>query len=158
MLFRSLDSKFGFDPDQLETVLAHLARCPWAWVDGLHAHIGSQIFELQPHQDLAGVMADALVMARSMGHPCRDLNVGGGLGIRYVSSDTPPTIQEWVAVVAGSVAKACEERGLDRPRLLCEPGRSLIGTAGLTLYTIGSRKQIPEGRTYLSVEIGRAHV
>ena len=149
-----LDSKFGFDPDQLETVLRHLARCPWAWVDGLHAHIGSQIFELQPHQDLAGVMADALALARSMGHPCRDLNVGGGLGIRYVRSDDPPTIQRWVEVVAEAVAKACGQRGLELPRLLCEPGRSLIGPAGLTLYSIGSRKEIPEGRTYLSVDGG----
>jgi len=149
-----LDSKFGFDPDQLETVLQHLSGCPWAWVDGLHAHIGSQIFELDPHRDLAGVMADALALARSLGHPCRDLNVGGGLGIRYVASDDPPTIQEWVEAVAGSVAKACEARGLELPRLLCEPGRSLIGTAGLTLYTVGSQKVIPGLRTYLSVDGG----
>lgn len=149
-----LDSKFGFDPDQLESVLRHLSRCPWARVDGLHAHIGSQIFELQPHRDLAGVLADALALARSMGHPCQDLNVGGGLGIRYVASDNPPTIQDWVDVVADSIAKACGQRGLDLPRLLCEPGRSLIGPAGLTLYTLGSRKAIPQGRTYLSVDGG----
>jgi diaminopimelate decarboxylase len=149
-----LDSKFGFDPDQLETVLRHLSGCPWAWVDGLHAHIGSQIFELQPHRDLAGVMADALALARSIGHPCRDLNVGGGLGIRYVTSDDPPTISGWVEAVAGAVATACKDRGLELPRLLCEPGRSLIGSAGLTLYSVGSRKAIPGGRTYLSVDGG----
>jgi diaminopimelate decarboxylase len=149
-----LDSKFGFDPDQLESVLRHLAACPWARVDGLHAHIGSQIFELEPHRDLAGVMADALAMARSLGHPCGDLNVGGGLGIRYVASDDPPTIQEWVRVVAGAVAEACAERQLELPRLLCEPGRSLVATAGLTLYTVGSRKEIPSIRTYLSVDGG----
>lgn len=149
-----LDSKFGFDPDQLETVLRHLSRCPWAWVDGLHAHIGSQIFELQPHQDLAAVMADAVALARSMGHPCRDLNVGGGLGIRYVRADDPPRIQGWVEVVAEAVAQACVQRGLELPRLLCEPGRSLIGPAGVTLYAIGSRKEIPGGRTYLSVDGG----
>jgi diaminopimelate decarboxylase len=149
-----LDSKFGFDPDQLETVLQHLRGCPWALVDGLHAHIGSQIFELDPHRDLAGVMADALALARSMGHPCRDVNVGGGLGIRYVASDDPPTIQTWVVAVAGAMARACQARGLDLPRLLCEPGRSLIGSAGLTLYTVGSRKAIPGGRTYLSVDGG----
>jgi diaminopimelate decarboxylase len=149
-----LDSKFGFDPDQLETVLQHLGGCPWALVDGLHAHIGSQIFELDPHRDLAGVMADALALARSMGHPCKDLNVGGGLGIRYVASDDPPTIQTWVEAVAGAMARACQARGLDLPRLLCEPGRSLIGSAGITLYTVGSRKAIPGGRTYLSVDGG----
>jgi diaminopimelate decarboxylase len=149
-----LDSKFGFDPDQLEQVLRQLAGCSWGRLTGLHAHIGSQIFEIQPHRDLAGVMADALALARSLGHPCTDLNVGGGLGIRYVQSDDPPSIQEWVSVVAGAVAEACRQRHLTLPRLLCEPGRSLVATAGVTLYAIGSRKQIPGIRTYLSVDGG----
>ncbi len=149
-----LDSKFGFDPDQLETVLKHLAACPWARLTGLHAHIGSQIFELQPHCDLAGVMAEALALARACGHPVSDLNVGGGLGIRYVASDDPPSIEEWVAAVATAVVQACHQRHLDLPRLLCEPGRSLVATAGLTLYVIGSRKEIPGIRTYLAVDGG----
>ena len=149
-----LDSKFGFDPDQLESVLRHLAGCPWAVLDGLHAHIGSQIFELEPHRDLAGVMADALALARSLGHPCRDLNVGGGLGIRYIATDDPPSIQDWVRTVATAVAEACTTRGLELPRLLCEPGRSLVAPAGVTLYAIGSRKAIPDLRTYISVDGG----
>ena len=149
-----LDSKFGFDPDQLEAVLVHLAACPWGRLTGLHAHIGSQIFELQPHRDLAGVMADALQLARSLGHPVSDLNVGGGLGIRYVVNDDPPSIEAWVAAVAAAVVAACQDRGLELPRLLCEPGRSLVATAGVTLYRIGSRKQIPGIRTYLSVDGG----
>jgi diaminopimelate decarboxylase len=149
-----LDSKFGFDPDQLEPVLRHLVGCAWARLDGLHAHIGSQIFELDPHRDLAGVMADALGLARSLGHPCGDLNVGGGLGIRYVAGDDPPSIQAWVRTIAEAVAAACRERGLELPRLLCEPGRSLVATAGVTLYTVGSRKAIPGMRTYLSVDGG----
>jgi diaminopimelate decarboxylase len=149
-----LDSKFGFDPDQLEAVLRHLAACPWADLDGLHAHIGSQIFELEPHRDLAGVLADALQLARSLGHACTDLNVGGGLGIRYVAGDDPPSIQDWVRTVAEAVLAACAERGLALPRLLCEPGRSLVATAGVTLYGVGSRKAIPGLRTYLSVDGG----
>ena len=149
-----LDSKFGFDPDQLEGVLQHLKNCAWARVTGLHAHIGSQIFELQPHRDLAGVMADALKLARDLGHPVSDLNVGGGLGIRYVESDDPPSIEAWVGTVAEAVAAACRERNLELPRLLCEPGRSLVATAGVTLYSVGSRKQIPGIRTYLSVDGG----
>ena len=149
-----LDSKFGFDPDQLETVLRHLLSCEWARVTGLHAHIGSQIFELQPHHDLAAVMADALALARSLGHPCTDLNVGGGLGIRYVASDDPPSIQAWVQEVAEAVTAACEQRSLTLPRLLCEPGRSLVATAGITLYSLGSRKDVPGIRTYLSVDGG----
>ena len=149
-----LDSKFGFDPDQLEAVLQHLATCSWAQLTGLHAHIGSQIFELQPHRDLAGVMADALALARSLGHPVVDLNVGGGLGIRYTTSDDPPSISEWVRTVAEAVAAACQERGLELPRLLCEPGRSLVASGGVTLYEVGSRKDIPGIRTYLSVDGG----
>ena len=149
-----LDSKFGFDPDQLEAVLQHLAGCPWARLTGLHAHIGSQIFELQPHRDLAGVMADALALARSLGHPVVDLNVGGGLGIRYTASDDPPSIEAWVRTIAEAVAAACQERGLELPRLLCEPGRSLVATAGVTVYTVGSRKAIPGLRTYLAVDGG----
>ncbi|WP_370561824.1 diaminopimelate decarboxylase [Cyanobium sp. NS01] len=149
-----LDSKFGFDPEQLPQVLGHLASCSWARLTGLHAHIGSQIFELQPHHDLAGVMADALAQARGLGHPVSDLNVGGGLGIRYVASDDPPTIQAWVSTVAGALAAACRERGLDLPRLLCEPGRSLVATAGVTVYELGSRKAIPGLRTYISVDGG----
>jgi diaminopimelate decarboxylase len=149
-----LDSKFGFDPDQLEAVLRELTRHPWAQLTGLHAHIGSQIFELQPHRDLAGVLADALALARSLGHPVRDLNVGGGLGIRYVTSDDPPSIQEWVRGVAEAVHQACQQRDLELPRLLCEPGRSLVASAGLTLYRIGSRKEVPGIRTYLSVDGG----
>jgi diaminopimelate decarboxylase len=149
-----LDSKFGFDPDQLEQVLQHLVGCSWGRLTGLHAHIGSQIFEIQPHRDLAAVMADALERARGLGHPVVDLNVGGGLGIRYVASDDPPSIDAWVAAVAGAVAAACRQRGLELPRLLCEPGRSLVATAGVTLYEIGSRKLIPGIRTYLSVDGG----
>ena len=149
-----LDSKFGFDPDQLEAVLRHLSGCSWATLDGLHAHIGSQIFELEPHRDLAGVMADALALARSLGHPCTDLNVGGGLGIRYVDGDDPPSIQAWVQEVGEAVSEACRARNLALPRLLCEPGRSLVATAGLTLYSVGSTKAIPGLRTYVSVDGG----
>lgn len=149
-----LDSKFGFDPDQLEPVLRELQGQPWVRVEGLHAHIGSQIFELEPHRDLAAVMADALRLARELGHPVRDLNVGGGLGIRYVASDDPPSIDSWVQVIAEAVVAACEQRGLELPRLLCEPGRSLVAPAGVTVYTVGSRKVVPGVRTYLSVDGG----
>ena len=149
-----LDSKFGFDPDQLEPVLRRLKTCTWACVTGLHAHIGSQIFELNPHRDLAAVMADALQLALELGHPIRDLNVGGGLGIRYVQSDDPPTIDAWIQVVAEAVVKACRERDLALPRLLCEPGRSLVASSGVTLYKLGSRKEVPGVRTYISVDGG----
>ena len=87
-----LDSKFGFDPDELKSVFQELKTYNWANLTGLHAHIGSQIFEVQPHIDLAGVMADALKLARQIGHPISNLNLGGGLGIKYVQEDNPPSL------------------------------------------------------------------
>ncbi len=149
-----LDSKFGFDPEELESTLSILKEKSWANLKGLHAHIGSQIFELKPHIDLAGVMADALKLARDIGHPVSDLNIGGGLGIRYISSDDPPSIEEWVEAVSTAIIQSCEERKLTFPRLICEPGRSIIAASGMTLYEIGSRKVIPGGKTYISVDGG----
>ena len=149
-----LDSKFGFDPDDVKSVLEELKTYKWAKLTGLHAHIGSQIFELQPHIDLAGVMADTLKLAKKIGHPIVDLNLGGGLGIKYVQDDNPPSIEKWVQVISEAVVKACRERNLDLPRLMCEPGRSLVANSGLTIYEIGAKKVVPGIRTYLSVDGG----
>ena len=149
-----LDSKFGFDPDNLKSVFEELKTYEWANLTGLHAHIGSQIFEVQPHVDLASVMADTLKLAKEIGHPIVDLNVGGGLGIKYVKEDNPPSIEKWVEVISKAVVKACRERGLDLPRLMCEPGRSLVANSGLTIYKIGAKKVVPGIRTYLSVDGG----
>jgi len=149
-----LDSKFGFDPDDLKSILEELKTYKWANLTGLHAHIGSQIFEVQPHIDLAGVMADALKLAKEIGHPVVDLNLGGGLGIKYVQEDNPPSIEKWVEIISKAVVKACRERNLDLPRLMCEPGRSLVANSGLTIYEIGAKKVVPGIRTYLSVDGG----
>ncbi len=149
-----LDSKFGFDPDEVVDVLKALKKYKWAKLTGLHAHIGSQIFEIQPHKDLAGVMADTLKIAREIGHPINDLNLGGGLGIKYVENDNPPSIDQWIEVVSKAVVDSCRERNLDLPRLMCEPGRSLVANSGLTIYKIGARKVVPGIRTYLSIDGG----
>ena len=149
-----LDSKFGFDPDDLKSILEELKTYKWANLTGLHAHIGSQIFEVQPHIDLAGVMADALKLAKEIGHPVVDLNLGGGLGIKYVQEDNPPSIEKWVEIISKAVVKACRERNLDLPRLMCEPGRSLVANSGLTIYKVGAKKVVPGVRTYLSVDGG----
>jgi diaminopimelate decarboxylase len=149
-----LDSKFGFDPHQIESVFHYILAHRVLHCLGLHAHIGSQIFERQPHQDLAGVLADWFKLGRARGLPLEQLNVGGGLGIRYVEDHDPPSIEEWVKAVSTSVAKACEERGIAYPLLIAEPGRSLIANACITAYTIGSRKEIPDLRTYIAVDGG----
>jgi diaminopimelate decarboxylase len=146
-----LDSKFGFDPDQIESVFEFLAHQPQLHCLGVHAHIGSQIFELNPHTDLGGVMAQWMVTAQRYGLTLTELDVGGGLGIRYTESDDPPSIDTWVKTVCESVVTACEAQGIPLPRLLCEPGRSLIGSACVTTYRVGSQKVIPGLRTYVSM-------
>lgn len=149
-----LDSKFGFDPHELDEVFTFVSQHPVLNCVGLHAHIGSQIFELQPHQDLASVMVEWLRKAAKAGLPVSELNVGGGLGIRYTESDDPPSIQEWVKTISTAVKDACKAQQVTLPKLLCEPGRSLIGSACVTAYTTGSQKVIPQMRTYLSVDGG----
>ncbi|NJK27488.1 MAG: diaminopimelate decarboxylase [Coleofasciculaceae cyanobacterium SM2_3_26] len=149
-----LDSKFGFDPEQLTPVLEFVQKHSHLNCIGLHAHIGSQIFELQPHQDLATLIVRWYQQARDMGLPVTELNVGGGLGIRYTEADDPPSISEWVRVIAEGIVAACEAQGQPLPRLLCEPGRSLVGSACVTAYTVGSQKQVPDIRTYIAVDGG----
>ena len=99
-------------------------------------------------------MADAFQLAKDIGHPVKDINLGGGLGIRYTEADDPPSIEQWVKCVSEAVTNAFQLRKLTLPRLMVEPGRSLVATAGITLYSLGSRKNIPGIRTYLSVNGG----
>lgn len=149
-----LDSKFGFDPDQVDAVFEFISKQPGLSCLGVHAHIGSQIFELTPHTDLGEVMVQWLIKAQQYGLSLSELDVGGGLGIRYTESDDPPSIDTWVKTVCESVVAACQSHQLPLPRLLCEPGRSLIGSACVTAYTVGSQKQVPGIRTYVAVDGG----
>ncbi|MBJ7899151.1 MAG: diaminopimelate decarboxylase [Cyanobacteria bacterium RI_101] len=149
-----LDSKFGFDPQQLDAVFTFVAQQSQFHCLGLHAHIGSQIFERQPHQDLGDVLADWFEKGLGHGLPLEILNIGGGLGIRYTEQDDPPSIEEWVKAVSEAVVKACEKRRLALPKLMAEPGRSLIGTACVTAYRVGGKKVVPGIRTYLAVDGG----
>jgi diaminopimelate decarboxylase len=142
-----LDSKFGFGLEDglaaraIETVRASRNL----ELVGLHAHIGSQIFELEPYTKAIEALA-ALVD----GDWCRILNVGGGLGIAYTSADEPPSVDAYADVKVRGV-----ERVFDPvPRILVEPGRSLVGNAGLTMYTVGTVKEIPGVRTYVAVDGG----
>jgi diaminopimelate decarboxylase len=141
-----LDSKFGFG---LEDGLA--ARAIERVLDsdrldlvGLHAHIGSQIFELEPYTLAIRALGDLA------GDWCRVVNVGGGLGIAYTAQDEPPSIDAYVDVKVRGVR---EVFGPD-VRILVEPGRSLVGSAGVTAYRIGTVKEIPGVRTYVAVDGG----
>ncbi len=149
-----IDSKFGFDPEQLDGVFEFIKAEASLDCIGLHCHIGSQIFEIQPHRDLAGVLVDAFLKAQSHDLGVQQVNVGGGLGIRYTESDDPPSITAWVEQVCDSMTQACEAKGLALPKIICEPGRSLIGSACVTAYTVGSQKEVPGIRKYITVDGG----
>jgi diaminopimelate decarboxylase len=149
-----LDSKFGFDPNQVDEIFKFVSQQSCLEFVGLHAHIGSQIFELQPHQDLGSVMVQWLSKAAKYDLKIQELNIGGGLGIRYTESDDPPSIDGWVKVVCESVVAACQTETIPLPKLLSEPGRSLIGSACVTVYTVGGQKTVPGIRTYISVDGG----
>ncbi|MEH1766428.1 diaminopimelate decarboxylase [Nostoc sp.] len=149
-----LDSKFGFDPNDLDEVFTFVSQQSALNCVGVHAHIGSQIFERQPHQDLAAVMVQWLRDATKFGLNITELNVGGGLGIKYTESDDPPSIEEWVKAICQVIQEACAAENLPLPKLLSEPGRSLIATACVTAYTIGSSKVIPGIRTYVAIDGG----
>lgn len=152
-----LDSKFGFgltEGHAAEAVRRAL-EAPHLELVGLHAHIGSQIFELEGFRKAIAILVDLIKDTHDRyGFDCRYLNVGGGLGIRYTDEDTPVTIEEYVEGKVGGVRREMARVGLPVPRVLVEPGRSLVGKAGITAYTVGTIKEIPGIRTYVSVDGG----
>jgi diaminopimelate decarboxylase len=143
-----LDSKFGFGLDDglAARAIAEVRSSRHLRLVGLHAHIGSQIFELEPYT----AAIEALAELADGSWECRILNVGGGLGIAYTSADRPPSIDSYAEVKVRGVQRVFDPV----PRILIEPGRSLVGNAGVTAYEIGTVKEIPGVRTYLSVDGG----
>jgi diaminopimelate decarboxylase len=136
-------------------IVKHAAGLPGVRVKGVHCHIGSQIFELEPFKLAVSVMMRFLkdVSAES-GITIDELNLGGGFGIRYIASNDPPELSEAAHIIAQEVKKNAEELGLEPPFLVLEPGRSVVAPAGVTVYTVGSVKEIPGIRTYVSVDGG----
>jgi diaminopimelate decarboxylase len=129
------DSKFGFGVDEVPRAIERIGRLELC---GLHAHIGSQVFDLGPYEKLAEVL-------NGMGeYPL--LNLGGGLGVAYTADQDPPAVEEYVdALVRGAP---------EGVTVVCEPGRSLVANAGVTIYTVGTVKRIPGVRTYVAVDGG----
>jgi diaminopimelate decarboxylase len=144
-----LDSKFGFGlGDGLaERAVERVRDSKHLELVGLHAHIGSQIFELEPYVKAIEVIAD---FCDAVGLEPELLNVGGGLGIAYVDTDEPPSIEQYVDVKVRGVEQVFDPV----PRILVEPGRSLVGNAGITAYRVGTVKEIPGVRTYVAVDGG----
>lgn len=154
----NLDSKFGFDLSQVDdAVKLILNEYKHLNLRGLHAHIGSQIFETQVYHDEIDILIRELVrIEKTHGIYLDEINIGGGLGVKYVESDVPPSTYKIADVIINSVKKSCETLGVDYPAIYLEPGRSIISTAGVTLYTVGSQKQVPNGKKYVAVDGGMA--
>ncbi|MBP1546874.1 MAG: diaminopimelate decarboxylase [Oscillospiraceae bacterium] len=152
-----IDSKFGF---ALETGEAFEAvrkaiSCENIELAGLHCHIGSQIFDIDPFVKAAEVMLGLISQIKDeLGYEVKELNLGGGFGIRYTEEDCPVEYDRYMETVSAKVKEVCAEKGLRLPYILIEPGRSVAAPAGITLYTVGGRKVIPNIRTYLSVDGG----
>jgi diaminopimelate decarboxylase len=144
-----LDSKFGFGlADRLaEQAVERVRESANLELVGLHAHIGSQIFELEPYVKAIEVIAD---FCDSVDLVPELLNVGGGLGIAYLDTDEPPSIEDYVEVKVRGVQRVFDPA----PTILVEPGRSLVGNAGVTAYRVGTVKEIPGVRTYVAVDGG----
>lgn len=152
-----IDSKFGF---ALETGEAFEAvkkaiSCSHINLVGLHCHIGSQIFDIDPFVKAAEVMLTFIAKIKDeLGLEVKELNLGGGFGIKYTEEDAPVAYDKYMQKVSEKVKEVCAEKNVKLPFILIEPGRSVAAPAGITLYTVGGKKEIPNIRTYVSVDGG----
>ena len=151
-----LDTKFGLSIDTgaaAEGVARLRAAAHALELVGLHAHIGSQIFELEPYR---ATIERILAFADSVGLQVRELSPGGGFGVQYTPSDVAMPPEESARAIAGAVCDAARRAGVALPMLSIEPGRSIVGPAGVALYRVGSVKEIFGVRTYVAVDGGMA--
>ena len=157
-----ISSKFGIALGGEEPFRAaeEAERSPNLSLMGFHCHIGSQIFEPSPYAGAVGIMVGfAAELKKRTGIVTRELNLGGGLGVNYMAdgvSQKDPSISEHATALADEVRKQASELGLPLPRLYVEPGRSIVAAAGVTLYTVGSIKHLPNGETVVAVDGGMA--
>lgn len=151
------DSKFGIPLEELPDAAKMLSTMSDVRLIGIHAHIGSQSHDIEPYLQNVTVLAEAAAtLKRVHGIQLEEIDVGGGLGIAYTEHDRPMAIYEWARAVATQAAAEFARLDLGTPKLLVEPGRSIVGTAGVTLYRAGALKELPSGMVYLPVDGGMA--
>ena len=151
------DQKFGFSvaSGAAAKAVEAVSSAPSLRLGGLHAHIGSQIFETQGFALAAHRMIGLLASVRSsVEETIAELNLGGGLGIAYTSEDAPLAVAEFAARLRSAVAEEASAAGIETPRLTVEPGRAIVGPTTVTLYEVGTIKELPGLRTYVSVDGG----
>jgi diaminopimelate decarboxylase len=151
------DQKFGFTLTDAPAAVARIRELPGLQLVGLHCHIGSQIFGAAGFEESAGRIVELHAELREDGElPL--LNLGGGFGIAYTGVDAPTPIEELARGIVDAVARQCEVRGIPVPTLAFEPGRAIVGRAGVTLYEVGTLKPVAlesgDNRLYVSVDGG----
>ena len=151
-----LDSKFGFPlatGDAKEAVRRAVAA-PHLDLQGLHFHLGSPIFDLEPYVEAIGLVLEFASQMREEGLELKRFSPGGGFAIAYTEDDEPPSPDAYAEAIVGALQAGCRQLDLPEPELVVEPGRAIVGPAGVALYTIGAIKQISGVRTYVSVDGG----
>lgn len=152
-----IDSKFGFALETGEAMEAVKLTKTMENIElyGVHCHIGSNIFDVEPFEHAAEVMVKFIAeIKEETDIEISELNLGGGFGIKYLSDDKPVAYKEYMSKVAKVVNKTCSDLCIKTPKILIEPGRSIIGSEGITLYKVGNVKKIPNVRTYVSIDGG----
>ena len=153
----SVDSKFGtpISTGAAYEIVGYALSLPNIVVDGFHCHIGSQIFDAAPFIDAAEIMTRFIAEVKSRtGYEAGKLDLGGGFGVRYTGEDPVFDYRAGVKALCDAVREGCAGLGVTPPFLMLEPGRSIVADAGITLYTVGSVKEIPGFRTYVSIDGG----
>ena len=152
-----VDSKFG---SAIETGLAkRMTKAALSKMNvelcGFHCHIGSQIFDIEPYITAADIMLGFVAdMKETFGFEAKILNLGGGFGVRYIESDPEISITANIDAIGAHVRALCDEKGIRQPVIYMEPGRSVVADAGMTLYTVGSVKEIEGFKNYVSIDGG----
>ena len=152
-----LDSKFGFsiETGDAEIAIEKAIAQPSLNTEGLHFHLGSPIFELEPYSEAIDyVLEFASRMRKKFGLELKKFSPGGGFAVGYVTNTLPPAMGEYASEIVTAIRSACDRYGLDEPELIVEPGRAIVGRSGVAVYTVGGIKTIPEVRTYVSVDGG----
>lgn len=152
-----IDSKFGLALENGEAMVGVKRALALKNVElcGLHCHIGSQIFDISPFELAAEVMMDFIAKIKEeTGAEIKELNLGGGFGIKYTGEDKPAPYSDYMNRVAAVIKEKAQEHLMELPFIIIEPGRSIAGAAGITLYTVGAVKEIENVRTYVSIDGG----
>jgi len=153
----NVDSKFGnaIVTGQAMAIVKEALACGNLLLEGLHCHIGSQIFDTAPFDDAASIMIAFIAdIKKETGKEMRFLNLGGGFGVRYIPEHEAIDYAETIGKISAHIKTLCQDKGVTLPSVLMEPGRSIVAASGITLYTVGSVKEIPGFKKYVSIDGG----